>query len=267
MIWPVNWKVEHVTVIPKNSCPSGFEELRNISCTLLVSKILESYVLEWAMEEVTTKYNQYGGVRGCSGAHLVLKLWQKILSNLEDRRAATILTSIDYAKAFNRLSFQHCLRAFAEKGASTPILRLLATFLTNRRMRVRVGQSWSQPRSVTGGCPQGSILGVFLFNITTDDLEDGSSFTSSPGAPMATGPAGEDECESDLDAPADNPEDHYRPGWDRRSSGDASDESGWGEQESGESDSTGSDTFHTARSSLSASDVLASTPQLSLIHI
>ena len=90
----------------------------------------------------------------------------------QDHEEPTVLTSIDYAKAFNRLSFQHCLKAFAAKGASTPILRLLATFLMNRTMTVRVGRSWSDPLPVTGCCPQGSIWGVFLFKVTTDDLEE-----------------------------------------------------------------------------------------------
>ena len=92
---------------------------------------------------------------------------QGICSNLEDYRASMVLTS----KAFNRLSYQHCLRAFAAKGAS-PIIRLLATFLSNRTMTVRVEKLWSAPRAVSGGCSQGSILGVFLFNVTTDDLEE-----------------------------------------------------------------------------------------------
>ena len=199
-IWPATWKTEYVTVIPKTSSPESFGDLRNISCTLLASKIMESYVLDWATDEVTTKYNQYGGVRGCSGTHLIIKVWQKILSNLEDRRAATALTSIDYAKAFNRLSFQHCLKSFAKKGSSTSVIRLLASFLSGRSMQVRVGSSWSRPRSITGGCPQGSILGVFLFNVTVDDLEDGSAFVSNPGAP-------EPEMEEDFyRIPADNPE-------------------------------------------------------------
>ena len=60
-------------------------------------------------------------------------------------------------------------------GASTPIIELLATFLSNRTMSVRVGESWSDPRPVYGGVPQGSILGVFLFNASTDDLEDAAA--------------------------------------------------------------------------------------------
>ena len=123
-VWPYEWKKEYVTVIPKCSIPETLNDLRNISCTLLASKVLESYVLEWAMKRVKVKRNQYGGVKGCSAAHLLIGVWQKICTDLEDCRAASLLTSVDYAKAFNRLSFQHCLKSFAAHGASTPILRL-----------------------------------------------------------------------------------------------------------------------------------------------
>ena len=171
-VWPSVWKHESVTVIPKVGHPSSFSDLRNISCTMLASKIYESFVLGWASEEVALKANQYGGVRGCSTAHMLIGVWDDICNNLEDYRAGTVLTSIDYAKAFNRVSYQQCLKALAKKGASSPVLHLIATFLSNRTMAVRVGKSWSAPRPVAGGCPQGSILGVFLFNATTDDLED-----------------------------------------------------------------------------------------------
>ena len=104
---------------------------------------------------------------------MLVGMWQTVLEDLEDYRAGTVISSIDYAKAFNRMSFQECLLALEHKGASTALLRLIATFLTNRVMTVKVQRTWSEERPVHGGCPQGSILGVFLFNVTTDDLEDG----------------------------------------------------------------------------------------------
>ena len=130
-VWPVVWKHESVTAIPKTTHPSDFGDLRNISCTMLASKIYESYVLNWSSEEIQIKDNQYGGVRGCSTAHMLVEVWNDVGESLEDYRAGAVLSSIDYAKAFNRLSFQHCLAAYARKGASTPVIKLIATFLSN----------------------------------------------------------------------------------------------------------------------------------------
>ena len=188
-----------MTTIPKKTLPTGVNDLRNISCTMLPSKIYESYVLNWSQEEVKLRDNQYGGVRGCSTSHLLVGVMDEIARGLEDDRAAVLLTSIDYAKAFNRLSFQHCLKAFARLGASTPIIELIATFLSNRTMSVRVGESWSEPRQVNGGVPQGSILGVFLFNATTDDIEGAEA-----------GGSGDEESDC-LEVPTSSSEDDQTP--------------------------------------------------------
>ena len=172
-VWPTSWKKEFVTVIPKKTSPQDLGDLRNISCTLLASNVFESLVLDDLKLEVKLRRNQYGGVRGLGTDSLLVQLWQEVLQNLEDYRAGTIITSIDYAKAFNRMSFQHCLAALHKKDASPATVHLISTFLTNRTMTVKVGGTQSTPREVWGGCPQGSILGVFLFNATIDDLEEG----------------------------------------------------------------------------------------------
>ena len=169
--WPRAWKVESVTAIPKRSLPEGVGDLRNISCTQFFSKTYESFVLEWLASEVTIRTNQYGGIKGSGAEHFLLQLWQQVLENVEDPRAASFLTSIDYSKAFNRLDYKACLTALKSKGASTETLRIIASFLTDRKMTVKVGNVFSTLRNVDGGAPQGSLLGVSLFNAYIDNFE------------------------------------------------------------------------------------------------
>ena len=47
LVWPAVWKIEIVTVIPKCNNAKAFEELRNISCTMMVNEIYESFLLRW----------------------------------------------------------------------------------------------------------------------------------------------------------------------------------------------------------------------------
>ena len=154
---------------------------------MLPSKIFKSYMLNWLATEVHCEDSQYGGIKGCSVAHHLMDLWDETGWNLEDDRAACHLTRIDYAKAFNRMSFQHCLRAFARKGASTQTIALLATFLSNRTMSVKVAETFSDPQTVFGGVPQGSILRVLHFQRNCQEPQMGPRYSRGRWGPFVRG--------------------------------------------------------------------------------
>ena len=178
-VWPEAWRIEYATIIPKSLSPTELSECRNIAWTNYLSKVYENVLMTWTRQEVTTKPSQFGGERGCGTDHLLTTLWHEIGSALEDHRSAVVLSAIDLSKAFNRLEHEACLKSFRAKGASNQVLSLLSAFFMGRVMTVRVGTSRSAPHAVNAGAPQGSVLGCFLFNIGTDNLEDGCSYLSS----------------------------------------------------------------------------------------
>ena len=74
--WPEQWKLELVTVILKSAQEASFEECRNLSCTPLFSKIMETYMMDCINKEVNINYQQYGGVKGCGTENLLLEAWK-----------------------------------------------------------------------------------------------------------------------------------------------------------------------------------------------
>ena len=170
--WPSVWKTETVTVIPKCKRPTELSQLRNLSCTPLFSKLMESFVLDQIKKEIKLNDTQFGGLRGSSVNHFLIETWDEVLRALEDNGAAITLASIDFEKAFNRMSHSECLASAARLGASQPTLGMIKAFLTQRSMTVKVGTTKSIPKIVNGGSPQGSILANLLFCITTDQLNE-----------------------------------------------------------------------------------------------
>ena len=116
--------------------------------------------------------NQFGGLKGSSTSHYLAEAWTYIMRCLDQEGSTCSLVSIDFAKAFNTMQHQACLQAFAQKVASGHSIEMLATFLRGRKMRFKIGNTLSTPRPLKGGSPQGTLLGNFMFIITTDSLEE-----------------------------------------------------------------------------------------------
>ena len=167
--WPRNWKVETTVIIPKNSNPSSLSETRNISCTSFLSKAMEAVLLEDIRMEVAPDPIQYGGLKGCSTNHLLVDLINSILRPLEEGNPV-VVTGVDFEKAFNRLDHHECLRQLTKLGASPASVSMIRAFLTGRSMRIKLGGELSRERPLSGGSPQGGILGCLLYCLATQQL-------------------------------------------------------------------------------------------------
>ena len=129
---------------------------------------MESFVLDRLKSETKLSNQQYGGIKGTGTDHFLLDTRNDILNTVETPETAANLISVDFAKGFNRMNHFHCLEALVDIGAELQTVDWVASFLYNRKMAVKIGDSFSMPRSVPGGSPQGSILGNFLFCSTTN---------------------------------------------------------------------------------------------------
>ena len=128
-IWPEIWREETAVIIPKCRQPENLSDLRNLSCTPLYSKVMESFVLARIKSETKIRPSQYGGIKGCGTTHYLWDLWNEVLEGLEDKNSAMALMSIDFSKAFNSIAHLPYIQSHKDHGASSGTVAAVHGFL------------------------------------------------------------------------------------------------------------------------------------------
>ena len=68
-------------------------------------------------------------------------------------------------KAFDKVPHRRLISKLCSYDIHTDVVKWTECFLTNRRLRVQINDSFSTWATVLSGIPQGSILGPLLFAI------------------------------------------------------------------------------------------------------
>ena len=171
--WPEQWKLEHVVPIGKIPMPESEDDLRPISLTSFFSKVTEHFVVMWLMDIIKDKidFRQYGGLKGNFITHYLIEFLNFILSCQDSNDQTAILAvMVDFSKAFNRQNHNLLITKLSDMGVPAWLLRIVIAFLSDRKMTVRYRGKQSSIKSLPGGGPQGTLLGLLLFIVLINDV-------------------------------------------------------------------------------------------------
>ena len=153
-------------------CPLGIKSnYRPISILPTSAKVFEKVLFEQISTFFENIFSKIlcGFRKGLSNQHALLKLilrWQKFLNN--SNYVGTILMNL--SKAFDCISHDLLIAKLSAYGFHKNSLKLIYSYLSNRKQRTRIDSIFSKWLEIVMGVPQGSILGPLLFNIFLNDL-------------------------------------------------------------------------------------------------
>ena len=165
--------LKHADIIPllksDDLDPNCFKNFRPVSNLQFLGKLIERVVLKRLNDHLTRNNlnvpNQHGYKKGHSTESILIKITNDILIAC-DKKTATVLLLLDLSSAFDTVDVNVLLDILCkEMGIKGNALKWFRSFLTNRTMRVKINESFSDIYRLEFGIPQGSVLGPVLFSI------------------------------------------------------------------------------------------------------
>ena len=169
--FPANLKKADITPIFKKGDRLLKTNYRPVSILATLAKVYEKLLYPQIYDYFDRIFSKYlGGFRKAhSTQHCLLIMLEKLRGAL-DKGLVTGILLTDLSKAFDSISHELLAAKLYAYGFSKNSVKLIYDYLSGRTHRTKVNNSFGKWLKIMFGLPQGSILGVILFNIYINDL-------------------------------------------------------------------------------------------------
>lgn len=170
---PPLWKEATVILIPKPGKQPKLENLRPISLTSCVGKLMEhiiqTRISNYMEEKEKWPDEMYGFRPHLSTQDVMLRLQQDIINSRT--KDAKVIMGLDLKRAFDNVKHEAILEGLQQAGIGLKTYRYVRNFLTDRTAVITFQEIQSGViRLGNRGTPQGSVLSPTLFNMAMRGL-------------------------------------------------------------------------------------------------
>ena len=138
-VFPKLWKGGTITALPKKKLVSQMGDLRPLSLTPDLGKLLEGFVAQLILDDIKPNIDpcQYGNLKGSSTSHCLIKVLDAVLHGLDKPQTLAQLVLIDFKKAFDYVDHTVAIRELFLLGCRPSLLTFVSSFLSDRQHRVK----------------------------------------------------------------------------------------------------------------------------------